>query len=228
MSTMTTVTIDYKNAAEGWVYCLVNYRDREQVKIGMTSKSMEQRLKHANGTFLSEGFYIAIAKYVKHPYAKEQTLHELLKQQRVSKKREFFDVRRSGTFERILLLFDLLEGDVHPLSKRLLWYGKHQHQTKQNSHVEEPQKQQVSIDETPSKTTFQHVFETLYEASDDSRDVVNVTEVIKSIEEKGETDVIVNMQRCQYYPTETRKGTVYRGLKRKFSFEEFAYTEEEQ
>lgn len=113
--------MDYKTAEEGWVYCIANPRDPEQVKIGMTSKTtMEQRLKEASRTFVSEGFYIVIAMFVKKPYEREQRLHRILRDARVNPLREFFDVAACGGVERILDLFLLMEGTVHPASRKSL------------------------------------------------------------------------------------------------------------
>ena len=79
--------MSYKSAVQGWIYCLMNYRDRTNVKIGMTL-DIEDRLRAANGSFQIDGFFIVIAKWVNNPYEREQTIHRILKKKRLN----FFNI----------------------------------------------------------------------------------------------------------------------------------------
>ncbi len=109
--------MSYKSAVQGWIYCLMNYRDRTNVKIGMTL-DIEDRLRAANGSFHIDGFYIVIAKWVNNPYEREQTIHRLLKNKRVNPKREFFDVTDPDSLKDILDIFSLIDGHEHPKSRK--------------------------------------------------------------------------------------------------------------
>lgn len=98
--------------AEGWVYCISNPSMPGLLKIGMTLRTPQERLKEANSsdTWRSPtDFIIEFAKRVHNPLQKERTLHKLLEQydQRVNPKREFFEVNTATA----RLCFELMDGE---------------------------------------------------------------------------------------------------------------------
>ncbi len=109
--------MSYKTAIQGWIYCFMNYRDRTNVKIGMTL-DIDERLRAANGSFQIDGFYIVIAKWVNNPYVREHTIHRLLRNKRVNPKREFFEVTHPDSLQDILDIFSLIDGHEHSKSKK--------------------------------------------------------------------------------------------------------------
>lgn len=122
----------YHSVAFGWIYCIVHPREPEHIKIGMTSRSIESRLRSAN-TFSTQSFQIVQARYVEHPYRVEQLLHQMFEPYRVTENREFF---RAECLPYVMSAFDLVPGVVHPNSKhfsmyrynmRIDWDGSHEH-----------------------------------------------------------------------------------------------------
>ena len=98
--------------AEGWVYCISNPSMPGLLKIGMTLRTPQERLKEANSSDTwrpPTNFIIEFAKRVHNPLQKERTLHKLLEQydQRVNPKREFFEVNIATA----RLCFELMDGE---------------------------------------------------------------------------------------------------------------------
>ena len=98
--------------AEGWVYCISNPSMPGLLKIGMTVRTPQERLKEANSSDTwrpPTTFVLEFAKRVRDPLQKERTIHKLLEQydQRVNSKREFFEV--STVTAR--LCFELMDGE---------------------------------------------------------------------------------------------------------------------
>ena len=98
--------------AEGWVYCISNPSMPGLLKIGMTLRTPQERLKEANSSDTwrpPTNFMIEFAKRVHNPFQKERTLHKLLEQydQRVNPKREFFEVNIATA----RLCFELMDGE---------------------------------------------------------------------------------------------------------------------
>ena len=232
---MNSSNLNYKTAEEGWIYCICNFRDREQVKIGMTL-NMERRLDEANNSFVSEGFYIVIAKFVKDPYRKEQVIHQIFAEQRVNPKREFFNVLQRGVFEKILQVFELIDGRVHPLSKRSLTYRKY------NSNTDSLVVQTTTTNEVPVPVTpvskfsdefklfntqrFKDVFQREFQLTNSDNDKTrldNIEQIMKLNDVHG--DVVVHMQGLQKFPVLTKNGHVYTGVikKTRVSFSDFEY-----
>ncbi len=116
------MSLNSRNAEFGWVYCLINPMDTTKVKIGFTSLRLEERLKQANNTFIADDYYIGIAKYVRKPYEREQSIHRILERTRYRHDREFFVVNGETDFKKILQIFSLMDGDEHPDSKKRLYY----------------------------------------------------------------------------------------------------------
>ena len=98
--------------ADGWVYCISNPSMPGLLKIGMTLRTPQERLKEANSSDTwrpPTNFIIEFAKRVRDPLQKERTLHKLLEQydQRVNPKREFFEVN----IVTARLCFELMDGE---------------------------------------------------------------------------------------------------------------------
>lgn len=97
---------------EGYIYCFSNFSMSGILKIGMTERTPEIRLKEANMSDTwrpPTPYVIEFAKKVNNPKEKEKTLHILLSQytERINPKREFFKV----SLEEVKTFFDLMDGD---------------------------------------------------------------------------------------------------------------------
>ena len=92
----------------GFVYCFTNPSMPGLVKIGYTEATVEQRLEDANApnTWIPTPFIAEFAKYVRNPNHKEQVLHQILHEQRVNPRREFFRADPN----RVKLQFELMDG----------------------------------------------------------------------------------------------------------------------
>ncbi len=108
----------YHTVPFGWIYCIVHPREPEHIKIGMTSRSIESRLRSAN-TFSTQSFQIVQARYVETPYRVEQLLHQIFEPYRVTDNREFF---RAECLPHVMSAFDLVPGVIHPNSKHFSVY----------------------------------------------------------------------------------------------------------
>ena len=98
--------------SEGYVYCFSNPSFVGIVKIGMTTRYIEERLQEANdcGTWGPPTPYvIEFAKKVNNPREKEKALHRLLEKysERVNTNREFFKISLIDA----RLFFDLIDGE---------------------------------------------------------------------------------------------------------------------
>jgi hypothetical protein len=98
--------------SEGYVYCFSNPSFVGIVKIGMTTRYIEERLQEANhcGTWGPPTPYlIEFAKKVNNPREKEKVLHRLLEKysERVNTNREFFKISVIDA----RLFFDLIDGE---------------------------------------------------------------------------------------------------------------------
>lgn len=94
---------------EGYVYCLSNPEMRGILKIGMTDRTPEERVKELFTSGVPSPFKIEFAKKVKNPREKEAILHQLLENyhERVYSRREFFRVSP----EEVRKFFELMEGE---------------------------------------------------------------------------------------------------------------------
>lgn len=252
---MNNSSIDYKHAEEGWIYCLCNYRDRTVVKIGMTM-DIERRMKEANNSFTVEGFYIIIAKYCTRPYEKEKIIHKIFDEYRVVHNREFFDVTRPNVFENILRVFDLVDGKVHPLSKRSLTYRKYNYVqptvidepivSSKPIHPSLPTTNSVeSVNEFNKKSIefaqqfkqyntqrFHEVFQREFKLTNCDNDILHMntlSDVMEQNDVHARDNIIVLMQHYNKFPTHTKNGVVYRGVVRKSHviFKDFEYDSSE-
>lgn len=97
---------------EGYIYCFSNPSMHGLLKIGMTERTPEIKLKEANvrDTWMPTPFKIEFAKKVYNPSNKEKTLHILLGKytERINHRKEFF---RTST-EEVLCFFNLIDGEM--------------------------------------------------------------------------------------------------------------------
>ena len=96
---------------KGYIYCMSNSSMPGIMKVGLTMRTPEERLKEANksDTFKPPTQYtIEFAKYVASPMLKERILHDLLTRytERINPQREFFRVSSS----EVKRFFDLIDG----------------------------------------------------------------------------------------------------------------------
>jgi len=99
--------------AEGWIYCFSNVSMPGILKIGMTERSPEDRLKDANSADTwrpPTPYKIEMAKKVGLPKQKEVGLHLLLEKytERIHPRREFF----RASVEQIIDFFALIDGET--------------------------------------------------------------------------------------------------------------------
>ena len=98
--------------SQGYVYCFSNPSFVGIVKIGMTTRYIEERLQEANhcGTWGPPTPYvIEFAKKVNNPREKEKIIHRLLEKysERINTNREFFKISVIDA----RLFFDLIDGE---------------------------------------------------------------------------------------------------------------------
>ena len=105
--------MSYHSVSFGWIYCIVHPREPQHIKIGMTSRSVEARLRTAN-TFSTQPFQIIQAKYIEKPFRVEQLFHEIFEPYRIASNREFFN---ADCLPNVMAAFELVPGVVHPDSK---------------------------------------------------------------------------------------------------------------
>lgn len=113
----------------GWIYILTNRSMPGMVKIGLTTRDPETRVKEISGaTGVPTPFEIAHRRRVKDCFAVEQAIHRQLDRYRVGKNREFFqmslgEARRA--VDAIALRYERLDapltGGVHWLLRIPLW-----------------------------------------------------------------------------------------------------------
>lgn len=91
-----------KSTTNGFVYFLINPSMPGLVKIGWTSKNVEDRMKQLNGTGVPTPFQIMAQIYVSSPQLVERQIHNLLKNHRVDNQREFFSGDLGTLFEKCI------------------------------------------------------------------------------------------------------------------------------
>ena len=97
----------------GYIYCFSNLSMPNILKIGMTTRHLNERLSEANKSDTwrpPTPYEIEIAKKVSNPKQKEKTLHILLSKNsiRINPNREFFNI----SIEEVLDYFDLMDGEL--------------------------------------------------------------------------------------------------------------------
>jgi len=98
---------------DGYIYCFSNLSMPNILKIGMTERTPNIRLKEANRSDTWKPptpYKIELAKKVINPKQKETTLHSLLSKYaiRTNPKREFFQI----SIEEVKIFFDLIDGEL--------------------------------------------------------------------------------------------------------------------
>lgn len=89
----------------GYLYCFSNESLKNLYKIGMTTRTVEERLKEANSnTWCPPTFKVEVSVKVNNVVEKEKILHKILEEYRSSSRREFFEV----SLDKVKLLFSLL------------------------------------------------------------------------------------------------------------------------
>ena len=68
----------------GYIYAMSNKSMPGILKIGMTERSIEERLKEANGTFTLIPFVVEMSKKVLNCKEKEKCIHQILQSKRVN------------------------------------------------------------------------------------------------------------------------------------------------
>ena len=98
---------------DGYIYCFSNPSMPGIVKVGMTERTPDIRLREANASDTwrpPTPYTIEFAKKVSNATKKEKTLHSLLEQytDRIHPRREFFRVSQ----EEVRSFFDLMDGEM--------------------------------------------------------------------------------------------------------------------
>jgi len=95
---------------DGYIYCFSNASMPGILKVGMTERTPEERVKELFTTGVPSPFKIEFAKRVKDAKGKESSLHLLLEQytDRIYPRREFFRVSP----EEVRKFFDLMDGEM--------------------------------------------------------------------------------------------------------------------
>ena len=101
------------NDTVGYLYCMSTIDMPGILKVGMTERTPEARLREANSSDTwrpPTPYRIEFAKKVSNPSQKEKTLHLLLEQytERINLRREFFRV----SSEEVRTFFDLIDGEM--------------------------------------------------------------------------------------------------------------------
>jgi len=95
--------------SDGYLYCFSHPLRPGVVKVGMTDRSPEIRLKEANSsTWTTPEFKIEFAKKVHNASEKEKEIHDILEEERVHPRREFFRISP----EKLRKFFNLMDGEM--------------------------------------------------------------------------------------------------------------------
>lgn len=104
------IPADFK--MKGYVYVLSNEAMPGIYKIGMTERSVEERVKELSKmTAIPTPFKIEACFYSDNPLADEREIHELLSQYRVSENKEFFKCDLDKVKDFIREVLELEKGD---------------------------------------------------------------------------------------------------------------------
>lgn len=76
---------------EGYIYCLSNPSMPNLLKIGMTTRTPEERAKELFTTGVATPFHIEFSREVTNPEQKEKEIHKILENYRIPS-REFFNI----------------------------------------------------------------------------------------------------------------------------------------
>ena len=84
-----------QHVISGYVYVLKNDSMPGILKIGMTTRTVEERIAELNGTNLPTPFRLVLKYFSKRPQEDEAALHKRLEDYRISDSREFFKCHES-------------------------------------------------------------------------------------------------------------------------------------
>lgn len=123
---------EYKDTSIGFVYCFSNPLMPGIYKIGMTTRTPEERLKEANSSNTWKPpapYQIEMYKQVKNPLKTETALHRLLERfcTRIHSRREFFRL----TLEEVRMFFNLMEGGELYLTRGYVYNSEIQGEIKE-------------------------------------------------------------------------------------------------
>ena len=109
---------DSPQATGGWVYLLTNGSMPGLVKIGMTTRSVDQRVKELSAsTSLPTPFKVVHCWPVHDPAAVEAVLHKRLDVYRINHRREFFRVDTADIVQMMPRIIDE-HGGLRPVPRR--------------------------------------------------------------------------------------------------------------
>ncbi|HMO41691.1 MAG TPA: GIY-YIG nuclease family protein [Saprospiraceae bacterium] len=97
----------------GHIYFLLNPSMPGLLKIGYTTKSLQQRLSELETTGVPEPFILGASYHVKNAKACEQELHKLFEQYRKSQHREFFHISLSDAISKAMpIVLNMIHNDA--------------------------------------------------------------------------------------------------------------------
>lgn len=107
----------------GYIYVLSNPSLPNKYKIGVTTRSINSRLKELNNTSIPTPFKCEFYLYVKYPFRVEKQIHNYFSKYRINKNREFFDVNLDVIIKKIRN--ECLDDNKHAIKtflfKMILW-----------------------------------------------------------------------------------------------------------
>jgi hypothetical protein len=103
-------------AHEGFIYILSTREQSQFLKIGVTTRSVEQRVKEINSaTGVVIPFGVRAVWPVRNPEQTEKEIHEMLSPYRVRADREFFQIEYQQACKKILDLIKAKDSDYSDL-----------------------------------------------------------------------------------------------------------------
>ena len=96
---------------EGFIYCMSDTFAPGRVKVGMTRRSINERLEEANrgDTWKLTNYVVDYYKKVDNPLEKERIVHKAMKEWRIRPDRDFFMLWPSAAIE---IIEKVLSGDT--------------------------------------------------------------------------------------------------------------------
>lgn len=107
-----------ENTKEGYVYALINPAMPGYVKIGMTTRSIDERIKELSSSTGVPHKYICVY-YIKvnDCYLVEKKLHSLFKNERATNNREFFIINLNTVIDTMV---DIKNNDLYKIKKYVI------------------------------------------------------------------------------------------------------------
>ncbi|MTA40613.1 MAG: hypothetical protein F2563_02200 [Actinobacteria bacterium] len=96
---------------EGFIYCMSDTYAPGRVKVGMTRRSINERLEEANrgDTWKLTNYVVNYHRKVDNPLEKERIVHKAMKEWRIRADREFFKLEPAAAIE---IIERVLSGDT--------------------------------------------------------------------------------------------------------------------